>query len=143
MSTQPPILEYARPQANRRWVGYRPLRAIEVFFICWFGGIGIWVGGSLLFANANRPDTLAITLISGEFFVVALGAFLGVARERRRKQTLSCAAIALITGALAGQFQLDRCPHATYLQVFGISVPITGHACSNPRNAAPWWLRHR
>lgn len=42
---------------------------------------------------------------------------------------------------LAGMIQFERCPHAAYIQILGISITVEGDRCGNPKTAEPWWLR--
>ncbi|MDQ3440411.1 MAG: cytochrome c-type biogenesis protein CcmH [Planctomycetota bacterium] len=75
-------------------------------------------------------------------FAVVLGGFWGLARGRRWRAMVVCAAIVLVTGVGSGSLQLSSCPHATYLQVAGFYVPVFGNPCNNEQNyyLQPWWM---
>jgi len=49
--------------------------------------------------------------------------------------------LVLIISAASGLIQFRRCPHATYLQVGGVSIAIVGERCGNVQPGTPWWAR--
>ena len=91
---------------------------------------------------AGGQDLLVIVLAA--MVTGSLGLLLAsirLIRARRYAASLLLVWVALLTAFLGGVIQFDRCPHATYVQVIGISIPIAGDACKNPRQTAPWWMR--
>ena len=133
----------------------RPLRAPEVFVGGWLLVATAWVIQALtcdsrrivftpvIIRTALRGEYLPIALsaLAGAVLVVALAAFVRIAAERRWRAMLLCVSLALPTGIASGMLQCERCPHATYVQVFGASIPVVGDACRNDRDSEPWWLR--
>ena len=61
--------------------------------------------------------------------------------ERRWKAIVLLGMIAVPTAVMSGMLQIERCPHATYVQVIGINIPVVGKGCHNPRDSTVWWLR--
>lgn len=74
---------------------------------------------------------------------VTVAGFYGLARQRRWRAIVVCGAVVIVAGIVSGALQLGSCPHATYLQVVGLDIPIVGNACGNSQNQnlQPWWLR--
>jgi hypothetical protein len=133
----------------------RPLRAAEVFVAGWLLIAAAWVIQALacdhrhivftpvIVRTALRGELLPVALsaVAGAVLVVALVALVRVAAQRRWRAMLLCMSVALPSGIASGMLQYERCPHATYAQVFGASIPVVGDACRNDRNSEPWWLR--
>ena len=72
---------------------------------------------------------------------LVVAAAIGVVRDRRWRTAAACLAVAAVAGVASGATQTERCPHATYVQWFGVTVPIAGTACHNVQPTCPWWLR--
>lgn len=157
MRKETTVLEYASPPASLarrcvqqlrtwaraiRWFCFeRPLDALEV-------AIGAGVVGAAAYAyfgairfqvtsNALRPF-VAVSAAMVLTAAVAVGRLL--VRRRWRALLVVCAVAAPVS-ALSGMVQTERCPHAAYVQVLGISIPVAGDPCGNPRKTEPWWMR--
>jgi hypothetical protein len=171
MSDSRAILEYAPPPRSpgrtaaesalralryTHWfVRRRALRAPEVFVGGWLMVAAAWVIQALacdhrhivftpvIIRTALRGEHLPVapSALAGSVLAVALAAFVRVAARRRWRAVLLCVSVALPSGIASGMLQYERCPHATYAQVFGASIPIVGDACRNDRDSEPWWLR--
>ena len=83
----------------------------------------------------------AYVCVSVATVVVGIGAFARLVALGRWRAVLLWVAVVVPTGVLSGVFQIERCPHATYVQIMGGSIPIAGDPCGNPRKIAPWWMR--
>jgi hypothetical protein len=88
------------------------------------------------FTPVTLRSPLAASLLSVTLFSLGRLAF-----KRRWRAVLLSIALAVPTGIATGVFQGERCPHATYLQLFGRSVDVIGKGCNNSRDATTWWLR--
>jgi hypothetical protein len=64
--------------------------------------------------------------------IVTLGDLLKSSRMPRRRLGRRCATAALV--AIALNVGVERCPHATYISVGPVSVPVSDRACNNPRH---------
>lgn len=153
------VIDYAPPRRSAgrditdrlantlRYLGWfiwrRPLRAHEAFIGCWLALALLWAVMALktlregyVFMPSHLMTSLAMSLL-----LVAATGFTVSALRGRWWPLIICVTVALPAGAASGLFQYDHCPHATYLQVVGVSIPVVGKACRNPRDAAPWWMR--
>lgn len=153
------ILDYApRPRSRGqvvaellaravRYAGWllwgRPLRAPEVFIGGWLFAAAAWAIQAIECERCQVIFTPLMypTVLPGAVLIVALAALVRLATKRRWRAMLLCTIVALPSGIASGMLQYERCPHATYLQVFGASIPVAGRACGNPRQLEPWWLR--
>ena len=157
MSENRVVLEYAQPppSAGRRawgaaarwgrWARWfllrRPLRGIEVATAGWLAAA---VSYAALAGHAVRmPEAWlrAYVCVSVATVIAGIGALAWLVALGRWRAVLLWIAMAVPTGILSGVFQIERCPHATYVQIMGGSIPVAGDPCHNPRKIAPWWMR--
>lgn len=115
----------------------RPVRASEIVIGGWLMMITLHgLADSLLLGDFQR------VLLRRSGLTVAgatLIAFCTLLAQRRWRAILLAIVIALPTGAVGGLIQTDRCPHATYVNVAGVTIAVSGKACHNPRHFKPWW----
>ena len=119
----------------------RRVRTVEIVVGGWLLMVGLY-----FFAGSREyvPKEYHRTLLSAAYLAVTgatLSAFCILLMQFRWRAALLAVIIALPTGAVGGLFQTDRCPHATYLNIGGVTFAISGKACHNPRYFAPWWKR--
>ena len=117
----------------------------ELLLISW---VALCVGNAAVgLGMANIPPILNRSgggpLWALPALATTLAGFYGLARQRRRRAMLTCGCIVLVTGIASGALQLGSCPHATYLQIVGLDIPIWGDPCRNNQiqNLRPWWSR--
>ena len=67
---------------------------------------------------------------------VTLAAILCVVFRGSRTQTTAVLSLFVVTGPLTGLLQLERCPHAVYVQLVGVSIPIVGQSVRQPTRRA-------
>ena len=72
---------------------------------------------------------------------VAVAGWLGLVRSRRLAAAAGCLGFAVSTAVASGAVQVVRCPHATYVQVFGGTHAVAGERCGNEQPTTPWWAR--
>src|SRR5688572_16375469 len=103
----------------------------------------IWLLVVPVLGGSHRRPTEhpAYLMLASPLLVTAMFGFAMLLRANRLKQLLVCIVIAGLSGIASGAVQFDRCPHATYLQLFGMSIPIIGDKCGNARPITPWWFR--
>jgi hypothetical protein len=106
----------ARPGRLLFWFCFRrPLSAAEIAIGGWLVMAGAWA----YFAAAARPladplkPVIALCLTTGVTTAVAFARL--IAKRRWSAIAVACT-IAAATAVLSGMLQLERCPHATYLQ---------------------------
>jgi hypothetical protein len=120
---------------------YRPLNAAEVAIGAWLAWSALWVFWTArrfeIASNTLKP-AIALTVVLAGVVAVAL---LRLAVRRRWKALATCAGVALAVAPLSGLVQFERCPHASYVQVFGFSFTVDGERCGNDRRIEPWWMR--
>src|SRR4051812_33196036 len=134
MSDQRIILHYARRHSRlpaivmrlrrafivARWVLFRRgLSSAEIFGICWTGLAIVWVVQSSYYWRWDNIPGLTPLPIPLTFFAVVSLADVLVSRQWRRAAW--CVALAIALAIPAGMLQLESCPHATYVQVMGVS----------------------
>jgi hypothetical protein len=117
----------------------RQLTAGEVTF----GGWALFAFSYVLFVAriGGQQSTVVLMLssmVTGSVAMLFAAGHLLVARRFALAGLL--VVIAFVTSFAGGIIQLDCCPHATYVQVMGISIAIRGDACNNPRQITPWWM---
>lgn len=156
MKKQPVILDYA-PVEFRRWrsaqlflkclrlthwfLFQRPLDAAEVAVaghLVWVALYIFWAARHFELGSDSLKPALSLTLLLP--CVVAL-ALLRLARRHRWGAILVFVLVAVVAAPLAGMIQIERCPHAAYVQVLGFSVSVEGERCGNNRKIEPWWMR--
>lgn len=118
----------------------RQLSAVEVAFGSW----ALFAINYVLFASNVAARQGLFVIVLAAMVTGSVGLLLASIRlilARRYAASLLLVWVALLTAFIGGVIQFDRCPHATYVQVIGISIPITGDACGNPRQIRPWWMR--
>ena len=153
MGDEAAILDYAPPPRawpvrfadGLQWFFLRrPLRPVEV-------ALGAWsvIAVAYAYLAAHRFDFSAapgisykpaIALFLTGVLVAGVAAWRLAARRRWRAILLLCL-VAGPTGLMAGMLQVERCPHASYVQVLGLSFTVAGDRCGNSRKFEPWWLR--
>jgi len=133
------LTQRLRPLA--RWLRWllieRQLSAVEVAF----GGWALFAINYVLFVAGGQGLLVIVLAAMVTGSVGLLLASIRLIRARRYAASFLLVWVALLTAFLGGVIQFDRCPHATYVQVIGISIPVAGDACGNPRQIAPWWMR--
>ena len=97
-----------------------------------------WASGRFAIAGDVVKPVLAVTWTLPAVLAVAL---FRLAVGRRWKALKLVLLTVVCVMPLAGMIQFERCPHATYLQLFGMSIPVEGRACGNIRRIEPWWMR--
>jgi hypothetical protein len=60
---------------------------------------------------------------------------------RRWKMAMLVVLYNLLSAPLTGAVQLETCPHATYLLIYGSCTTVVGTPCNNGRDFRPWWVR--
>jgi hypothetical protein len=119
----------------------RPLDAAEVAVAAWLAWTALyifWAASSFELGRSLMKAALSLTILLP--FVVA-GSLLRLAMRKRWAAIVSIVLVVVAVAPLAGMVQFERCPHATYLQIIGVSIPVEGNPCNNPRRVEPWWLR--
>lgn len=131
---------YALARSLRWFAAERPLRSAEVALIGWALFAITYI---LLVTGVARRDALLKPALASMLTasVVMLIAAVRLIRTRQYAASFLVAGVACFTALLGGVIQWERCPHATYVQVIGISIPVSGDPCNNPRNVIPWWAR--
>jgi hypothetical protein len=151
------VLEYGQPPPSvgrraagaivrwGRWARWfflrRPLRGVEVAMAGWLTAA---VSYAMLAGHAVRMPAewlRAYVCVSIATAVAGAGAVVWLVARRRWRALLLWVAVVVPSGILSGVFQIEHCPHATYVQIMGGSIPIAGDPCGNPRKIAPWWMR--
>jgi hypothetical protein len=152
MGDQRLILDYAPPPRSKMerlvsmskrvvWLTFkRPLHDVETATAGWFLlAITYLVHSSMVGRVENYYPLLVLPLIPPLIIFTWSASRLAIAK-RWRVLTL-VAVLYLSTGPITGLVQFDQCPHAAYVQICGVSIPISGDACGNPRDVRPWWMR--
>jgi hypothetical protein len=124
-----------------RWLfTERQLYPVEVAFGGWalFAVNYVLSATKLLTADASRVFMLS-AMVTGSVAVLLASYRMLVAR--RFAMSLLLVIVALLSSLIGGIIQFERCPHATYVQIVGISIAVSGDACNNSRNITPWWMR--
>jgi hypothetical protein len=153
-SLKPIVLDYTRPprSPNQRLAGLiiqmmrgirsflleRDLSVAETSVICWLTLTSSWALAAIL-GSYRAPEVIA-QLGIGLFLAVVICLAI-LAWDGRWKAFLLCLSFIMTTGIASGVLQVHRCPHATYLQIMGRSIPIAGKACNNEQPSQPWWLQ--
>jgi hypothetical protein len=150
------ILDYATLQPRRwritemllrflrlaRWfLLQRPLDSAEVAVagsLAWATLYIFWAARHFELGSNSLKPALSLTWLLPCVVGVAL---VRIVMRRRWKALLVFALVVAAVAPLAGMVQFERCPHAAYVQILGISIPVEGDACGNPRKVEPWWLR--
>lgn len=118
----------------------RPIRPVELMWIClgsWTAGAAAWAGLYTRWAGPRINPAFVLTSV-----VTASVAFGGLLRGRHWRALVWSTLWVLLAGMASGAIQTCRCPHATYLQLFGrIVAVIAGAPCSNEQPTCPWWCR--
>jgi hypothetical protein len=140
----PPILDYSQPTTRRSrnvaWFLFRrPLRAVEAAPALWIVAtvsyaVTAAIGGGRVFLD---NPALVVPLFSA---AAALTASLYAAKRNSALRSAFCLLFGLFIAVPSGAIQATRCPHAGYLQVWGVSIPVTGEPCRNPRPVVPPWI---
>lgn len=142
------ILDYAprvpRGRALGSWLRWllmeRQFSAVEVAFGGWvlfavnyvlFTARVMHAGSSLAFMLSSMVTGAAAMVLASYRMLLA----------RRYAMSLLLVTTALLSSFIGGIIQFERCPHADYVQIIGISIPVSGDACQNPRQNRPWWMR--
>ena len=90
---------------------------------------------SVYIRPVRQQDWVALLL------AMTIGGAWGLARRRRWRTLVACAAAVLTGGVASGIVQFTSCPHATYLQALWFHVPVFGDPCNNvQRFEPPWWM---
>ena len=150
MTPERSILDYERASASwrTRWartvLRHKPWPA-ALLIVCWL----IICLATVVRAISCRDKGIVYTppVYVSTFVQLALacvgGGFWGLVRLRRWRTLLLCACLVVVTGVASGALQLAGCPHATYLQVAGLRVPVSGNPCNNEQDyyLQPWWMQ--
>ena len=152
------VLNYARPpqplarrtldlfarivRATPWFIFRRPLRVIEFAIAMVACAIAVYAVAAAVLKEATSAAPGGIFFIGHMLLLVSLGALFQAVAVRRRRPLIFWCFIALPFALLSGMIQVVRCPHATYFQVSGVTVPVAGDPCNNPRKVIPWWLQH-
>jgi hypothetical protein len=148
------VIDYASPRRSR-WMNvvidsverawwffaHRNLSAFEVAIgsgIAWTALYVFWAVRRFELGSDALKPALALTWILP---VVMLVAVVRLALKHQWRALWFLPVVIALTMPLAGMIQSERCPHARYLQVLGISIPLEGTRCGNPRHIEPWWMR--
>ena len=127
-----------------RWfITRRHIRPIEVIVGAWSSFFVMLL--ALLAGWIDSGDGLWLLVGMALTLVSTVACFNSSWRLVRSKRfilggALICFAVASLF--LVDLIKFDRCPHARYVTVFGISITVTGKACHNERDWRPWWVGH-
>jgi len=128
----------------RREIPRRKPWPLELFVFSWtvLALINVWRGIQLL-RGQYVDESLVIRQWSIGFAAVvfAIAGMWGLVRQHRWRTLRLGLGWALLVAVASGLIQTRRCPHATYIQLFGITTPIDGNPCHNFQSLAPWWAR--
>jgi hypothetical protein len=133
------LLRFAR--LTRWFLFQRALDAAEVAVAAWLAWAALyafWAAHRFELGSSSLKPTLSLTILLP---LVAAVALVQVVRRKRWKAIISFVLVMVAAAPLAGMVQFERCPHATYVQILGISFPVEGNRCGNPRSVEPWWMR--
>ena len=128
-------------------VDHRPtdltsLRAVDVAWGLWF----VWVPGYFyfLFPPVDPFTSFAGRALSSVFLAclfVMLIAMLALIAMRQWRRLATFIVGTTILGFVIGTSGFDRCPHASYVTVYGVSLAISGNPCGNLRDFSPGWMK--
>jgi hypothetical protein len=133
------LLSFAR--LTRWFLFQRSLDAAEVAVAAWLAWAALfifWAARRFELGSDSLKPALSLTWLLPCVMGVAL---VRLMMRRRWTALLVFVLVVVAVAPFAGMVQLERCPHATYVQILGISIPVKGNPCGNPRKVEPWWLR--
>jgi hypothetical protein len=118
----------------------RPMRPLEIATV-WIAASGFFYGWVMIDLASTLNSHALLLYFPALSCGISTAAALVMLYRRRAWGAAAVAGIFLIVILLfSGIVQITRCPHATYLQTFGFSVPIHGDACGNVQDQRPWWM---
>ena len=154
MADRRKLLEYADPpetveQRLARWsraalwfVFKRRVRAGEVVLAGVSAAALLHVLAFTIFLRPFGSGPTLFGLIDGASSATFFAALLTVCYlpfNRRWDQALRYLLLLVLVAAVSGIIRVERCPHAIYVQVYAVSIPVWGKGCGNYRNFSPWW----
>ncbi len=141
MNEKRPLSSFPFLRSLSSFLFHRPLDAAEVAvagWLAWAALFTFWAARRFELGSDSLKPALSLTFLLPCVVGIAL---VRLVVRRRWKALRVFGLVAVAAAPLAGMLQFERCPHAAYVQVLGISIAVEGDPCGNPRKIEPWWLR--
>ena len=123
------------------FLGRRDLSAVEVALGAWVAWVALYVFWAARWFELGSNSLKPALALTWTLPVVVFVALFRLALTRQWKALRLFFVMAVVLAPFSGMLQFERCPHAIYVQVMGISLPVHGMPCGNPRRVEPWWMR--